>query len=80
MLAILQGVVWFAEFLASAAAIPESEIKRIKADCRSLFEVGRKAVESLDPAYRLYPTFEQLIAMPATLPPPQTGLEGSTGA
>jgi len=60
MLAILQGMVWFAEYLATAAAISAPEAERIKEDCRQLFDAGRKAVDSTDPAYRICPTFEQL--------------------
>jgi len=60
LLAILQGMVWFAEYLGSATALSVPEAERIKQDCRQLFEAGRKAVDSSDPAYRICPTFEQL--------------------
>ena len=60
VLAILQGMVWLAEYLGIANAISAQEAERIKEDCRGLFEAGRKAVDSTDPAYRICPTFEQL--------------------
>ena len=58
--ACLQGMVWFAEYLGITTALSVPEAERIKQDCRELFEVGRKAVDSTDPAYRICPTFEQL--------------------
>jgi hypothetical protein len=66
VLAILQGMVWFAEYLGIATAIPAPEAERIKQDCRQLFEAGRKAVDSTDPAYRICPTFEQLTVISAS--------------
>jgi hypothetical protein len=33
---------------------------------RQLFESGRKAVDSTDPAYRICPTFEQLTVISAS--------------
>ena len=66
VLAILQGMVWFAEYLAIATAISAAEAERIKQDCRQLFEAGRKAVDSTDPAYRVCPTFEQLTVVTAS--------------
>jgi hypothetical protein len=65
-LAILQGMVWFAEYLEIASAISAPEAERIKQDCRQLFEAGRKAVDSTDPAYRICPTFEQLTVVTAS--------------
>jgi hypothetical protein len=59
-LAIIQGMVWFAEYLGTAVAISVPEVERIRKDCRQLFDAGRKAVEPTDPAYRICPTFEQL--------------------
>jgi hypothetical protein len=66
LLAILQGMVWFAEYLEIATAISVPEAERIKQDCRQLFEAGRKAVDSCDPAYRICPTFEQLTVVSAS--------------
>ena len=60
VLAIIQGMVWFAEYLGITTALSAAEAERIKQDCRQLFEAGRKAVDSSDPAYRICPTFEQL--------------------
>ena len=66
LLAIIQGMVWFAEYLGIAAAISAPEAERIKQDCRQLFEAGRTAVDSSDPAYRICPTFEQLTVVTAS--------------
>jgi hypothetical protein len=66
VLAILQGMVWFAEYLGIATAISAPEAERIKQDCRQLFEAGRKAVDSTDPAYRICPAFEQLTVVTAS--------------
>ena len=66
VLAIIQGMVWFAEYLGIATAISGAEAERIKQDCRQLFEAGRKAVDSTDPAYRICPTFEQLTVVSAS--------------
>jgi hypothetical protein len=66
LLAIIQGMVWFAEYLGIATAISIPEAERIKQDCRQLFEAGRKAVDSTDPAYRICPTFEQLTVVSAS--------------
>ena len=63
LLAVIQGLVWFAEYLGIAATISVSEAERIKQDCGQLFDAGRKALESTDPAYRICPTFEQLTAV-----------------
>jgi hypothetical protein len=60
LLAIIQGMVWLAEYLAIATAISAQEAERIKRDCQQLFEEGRKVVDATDPAYRSCPTFEQL--------------------
>jgi SEC-C motif len=60
VLAILQSMVWFAEYLRTAAAITAPEAERITEDCRQLFEAGREAVDSTDAAYRICSTFEQL--------------------
>jgi hypothetical protein len=59
-------MVWFAEYLGIATAISAAEAERIKQDCRQLFEAGRKAVDSTDPAYRICPTFEQLTVVTAS--------------
>ena len=56
-----QGIVRFAEYLETAAVILAPEAERIKRDCRQLFDAGRKAVDSTDPAYRVCPTLEQLM-------------------
>jgi hypothetical protein len=66
VLAILQGMVWFAEYLGITTALSAPEAERIKQDCRELFEAGRKAVDSTDPAYRICPTFEQLTVVTAS--------------
>jgi hypothetical protein len=66
VLAIIQGMVWFAEYLGIATAISPPEAERIKQDCRQLFEAGREAVDSSDPAYRICPTFEQLTVVSAS--------------
>ena len=62
LLAILQTMVWFADYLRKAGRIDMAEFDRIKNDCRALFETGRGAVDCTQPAYRLCPTFEGLIA------------------
>src|SRR5258708_6733466 len=61
VLAILQSMTWFAEYLQTAAVFSAPEVERIRNDCRQLFDVGRQAVDSTDPAYRICPSFEQLI-------------------
>ena len=66
VLAIIQGMVWFAEYLEIATAISAAEAERIKQDCRQLFEAGREAVDPTDPAYRICPTFEQLTVVSAS--------------
>jgi len=66
VLAILQVMVWLAEYLAIATAISAPEAERIKQDCRQLFEAGRKAVDPTDPAYRICPTFDQLTVVSAS--------------
>jgi hypothetical protein len=63
--ACLQGMVWFAEYLGISTALSAPEAERIKQDCRGLFEAGRKAMDSTDPAYRICPTFEQLTVIRA---------------
>ena len=66
LLAIIQGMVWFAEYLGIATAISAPEAERIQLDCRQLFEAGRKVVDPTDPAYRICPTFEQLTVVSAS--------------
>lgn len=61
LLAILQTIVWFAEYLGALGAFPPSEVDRVRADCGQLFELGRKAIDPVDPPYRMFPTFERLI-------------------
>ncbi|HVT28419.1 MAG TPA: hypothetical protein VHE81_10440 [Lacipirellulaceae bacterium] len=60
LLAILQGMTWFADYLQTAGALLVAEAARIRTDCRQLFDAGRKAVDSTDSAYRICPSFEQL--------------------
>ena len=61
LLAILQGTVWFAEYLGSSGIVPSVEGSRVRKECEELFETGRKAVDASDPAYRICPTFERLV-------------------
>ena len=65
-LAIIQGMVWFAEYLEIASAISATQAKRIKNDCRQLFDAASRVVDSTDPAYRICPTFEQLTELTAS--------------
>ena len=66
VLAIIQGMVWFAEYLGTATALSAADAERIKQDCRQLFEAGREAVDATDPGYRICPTFEQLTVVSAS--------------
>jgi hypothetical protein len=66
VLASLQCMAAFAHYLATATVISLAEVERIKEDCRQLFDAGRKAVDSTDPAYRICPTFEALCSFHTT--------------
>ena len=65
VLAAIQSLVWFADYLLMAEVLSGPAVARVKEDGRRIFEAGRQAVDSTDPAYRFCPTFEQLIANPA---------------
>jgi hypothetical protein len=60
VLAVIQGMVRFAEYLQAAAVLAATGAERIRKDCSQLFDAGRNAVDSTDPAYRICPSFEQL--------------------
>ncbi|HYG33591.1 MAG TPA: SEC-C metal-binding domain-containing protein [Clostridia bacterium] len=61
LLGALQTLVWFGEYAQAAQILPTTVYERLTGDCRQLFETGRNAVESTDPAYRIFPQFDQLI-------------------
>lgn len=65
LLGALQALVWFAEYSQAAQILSVTERERITGDCRQLFETGRNAVESTDPAYRICREFDQLIGSAA---------------
>jgi len=61
LLATIQSIVWFAEYLGAVGAFALSEVDRVRADCGEIFELGRKSLDSTDPACRICPTFDRLI-------------------
>lgn len=53
--ALLQAMVWFADYLAINGALKEGRVKTVRSMCERLFGQVRRLTEALDPAYRLQP-------------------------
>jgi hypothetical protein len=64
MLAMIQSILWFSEYLKSAGKLSAPNFEQMQLATRRFYDTGRNLVDPCDPAYRIYPTFERLVRMP----------------
>lgn len=67
-MAMLQAFHYFADYLVAHEYLSPTDAGSLHSAGARLFETARKAADACDPAYRLFPTYEALVAevRPAT--------------